>query len=1131
MSTGGSTLTVQQLVVENRAHDRLILGLVLATLMVVSAYPVGLANPDARLYLAAGRLIVRGEYKYGTDPFAYAPHQPQGWTWWQRVLGTLGLGPKQLEWVNAGWLPEVVFYLVYASCGGAGLVILRVMLTLAISVLLWRVAWQTSEQSSKAAGRQRGPATVSDASSGVKAVPRPYSAWLAMGLLATGLVVCMRLHIRPETFGLLFLVCLLVLLVEPPRAVGHDRPTGPVWRRWWWQLLRLGRGRLWCLIPVMFCLWANSDGTVVLGLAVLVLYWLGQHLQAMWGPDRYSRDVLHHEERRLLARVIGASLVAALVNPFHVHVLDPSPLFFPETAAALQSGSGVARLGVSPFSAAYFTDSQGRWVGLSLAEWTYFVVLLAAIVGWWLGRAHWRWHWFLLGLVGFMLSAYLARYTAWFAILALPGMWMNWRIYLTERFGETPSVTRRAILWTQSGRLVAVILLLALILLTLWPQVETGTAAGWVTQRGWGFSMLEDASLKEAAQVAAAWQGNGKLPGKGLHLAWVNAGPYWSYYQPGSVWLDLRLGLFTRQAVDDFLEIVQGLEKVGTPEGTPQRRRWQELLRRYDVSHIIVHVDNTVTRFDTSKRRVQVPLLPLLLGERDDQGHPVWELLDYLDGETFFLAWTGSPHWPSLQAIRFRPWRRWRQSENDESGVATESTRQAGQHTAVGRDIFPWRTLRVYFTGQPAQPPLATSAARWTFGVVHDMRQRLAPLRQQAEGVLLATQLAGWVGSLPSSGILGTAGRMGTVLGEGWPTLPRWPRLAYETDALLWLAWRWARQGVLQAPGHPLAWGICYDVANLLDAHEAQFTEGVRHESRLLARMFLLRQLTRLQPDMANAQLELVRRYLERGCDDLALTHAELFLRLPQRNDSDGLAPQKRLEEYISMSLEQLRNRVGEARGRFEPLLPALQQPITIQRNPGEVLARAREMWQARMAGLALSLLQQMTLSLSPRQPEFAEAVRLLADIYVQTGDAVSLHRLLEQRWAESVFGPERYQVYRALTAGALGDPQTESEYRRQLEERLQEAAGQSFLRGATQIALGGDVGPAGSFFHGLFLQQQALMRSRERLFNLLAIASANLEAGQLAQARAYFDHILQLAPHEPLAALAEHYLRVLPGE
>ncbi|GBD36824.1 hypothetical protein HRbin36_01952 [bacterium HR36] len=785
-----------------------------------------------------------------------------------------------------------------------------------------------------------------------------------------------------------------------------------------------------------------------------------------------------------------------------------------------RSSPQAARLGVSPFSAAYFTDPEGRGTALNVGEWAYFALVLAAGVGWWLGQKHWRWSWFLLTILGFGLSAYLAKYTAWFVILALPGTWANWSSYLTERFGHKPRTTRRALLWTQLGRLAAVAMLLALMALTLWPRVDTGTAWGWLTRRGWGFSLWEDESLHEAARTAAEWFRAGHLSGRGLHLAWVSAGPYWAYHQQGSVWLDLRAGLFTRQAVSDFLDILQALEKTGTPEGQAQRRRWQELLRHYDVSHIIVHIDHTVSRVDASKRRVQVPLLPLLLADRDERGQPVWELLDYVDGQTFLLAWRGSAHWPRIAQLRFSALKRW---QREETQVETSAT--------VSQETGYWQTLRIYLRGQPLQPPLSTTAARWAFGVVHDFRQRFALPRQQAEGLLLVTQSAGWLGLLASEGVLATALRMGTVLGEGWPTLPRWPRLAYETDALLWLAWRWARQGVLRSPRHPLVWGVCYDVGNFLDAHEALFCEGLRHEARVLARMFLLRQVTRLQPDLANAQLELARRYLERGCDDLALMTAEQFLQLSAAGSADDPPPQSRLQEHLGMPLDQLRQRVAEARSRFETLENVFLQPTVIQARSAEALARAREMWQSRLAGLALSLLQLMTRSLSLRQPEFAEAVRLLADIYVQTGDAISLHRLLEQSWAQAILGPERYQLLRALTAGALGEPQMESHYRRQLEERLQQTAARHFLQGATQLALGGDIGPAGSFFHGLFLQQQALTRSRERLLNLLAIASADLESGRLGDARLVLQQIIQLAPQEPFAALAAHYLRLLPED
>jgi len=1141
-------MTAERLAAENARHDRLLWLLAVCSLGIVSAYPVGPGNPDARFHLAAGRLIVHGEYRYGSDPFAYGEHAPQGWSGWQRLLGTLGLGPKQLDWVNIGWLADVLFYCCYGLAGGAGLVILRVVLVVTVAGVVWRICCRLIELQSRSPAATRDGSVsrrVASSESGaghanLPGLPRPapthaFVAWGTVGLVLAGLVWSVRMHIRPESWGLLYLACMLAVVTAP--AVELSKlPAGESPGRWRGYLLaglRRTRGRWWFLLPVLFVLWANCDTTVLLGLTVLVLYWFGQHLQAMWGPDRYARDALLHEDRRLLGRIIVLCVAATAINPFHLHVFDPSPLWFSESAELLRQRSPqAARWGVSPFSAAYFTDADGRWVGLSLAEWAYYLLLLFTAAGLWLGRARWRWSWFLLALLGLILSCYEVRYTAWFAPLALPGALPGWWHYLAERFGTWPATKRRAVLLAQLGRLMLFLAWLGLMLATLWPLPSTGTAAGSVTRRGWGFSLIEDASLQTAAEVTAGWRRTGRLSGRGLHLAWVNTAGYWAsaHGAEPAVWLDLRAGLFTPKTVRDFLDAVEALEKTGTPEGQRERRRWQELLRQYDISHLIVHSDNLVSRYDARGNRVRLPLLPLLLADRDDQGRPVWQMLDYVDGETFLLAWTGSPHWQQLQSLCFVPGSRLG-SEWGAGGVSPPwSGRQPAVESRVGREMEPRRTLRIYFTGQPTPVPLATTAARWAAEVSNQLREpRYLQSRQRAEGEMLWTTLIATTAALPVVGVSGTLAQVGSVFVEGWPNLPRLPSFAYQRDALLWLAWRWARQGILDAPQQPYAWAVCYDVANLLDIHESQFSNGARHESRLLARMFLLRQLARLQPGLANVHLELARRFLERGCDDLALVHAESYLQIPAANTDQADSPQKRLQEHLGMSLEQLRTRVQEARERFPAWLPILTQPGWLQARPAEALARAREMWQSRLAGTTLTILQQLTRSLSPRQPEFAEAVRLLADVYVQVGDAVSLQRLLQQSWAQAILGRERYALLQALAAGALGDAPQEAQRREELEALLRRQSAELFLRGSVAITLGSDVGPAGSSFYGLMQQQQSLMRSRERIYNLLAIASAALEAGEIPRARDAFDQVRRIAPREPLAALAEHYLRLLP--
>jgi hypothetical protein len=243
------------------------------------------------------------------------------------------------------------------------------------------------------------------------------------------------------------------------------------------------------------------------------------------------------------------------------------------------------------------------------------------------------------GASGIDLSCYWSRYLPWFALLALPASLPGWHHYLAQRLGVFPTTNRRSVLLGQLGRLAVAATVLGLMVATLWPQPTTGTAAGSITRRGWGFSLFEDASLEAAAQTTAHWWHSGKLPGRGLHLDWLNTSAYWAnaHRSQPAVWLDIRAGLFTPQTVRDFLDAVEALEKTGTPEGQQRRLRLNELLRKYDISYLVVDRDHLVVRYDNRGNQMRFTLLPFLLAERDEKGQPVWQMLDYLDGETFLL--------------------------------------------------------------------------------------------------------------------------------------------------------------------------------------------------------------------------------------------------------------------------------------------------------------------------------------------------------------------------------------------------------------------------------------------------------------------------------------------------------------
>jgi len=170
--------------------------------------------------------------------------------WWHLAAGkaTLSWGipnsnlwswsASDTPWAHHSWLSSVVFYLVYRT-GVGGLLALSFLLYAGTCALLWRLA------------RLRG---------GV------FAASLITGL--GGLLLLGNFGIRPFLFGnVCFALCLLLM----------EEPEG------WLQRRRLRMG-------LLFALWANLHGSVLLGLGVLGLYFLGDGVRAARGAG-LDRDL------------------------------------------------------------------------------------------------------------------------------------------------------------------------------------------------------------------------------------------------------------------------------------------------------------------------------------------------------------------------------------------------------------------------------------------------------------------------------------------------------------------------------------------------------------------------------------------------------------------------------------------------------------------------------------------------------------------------------------------------------------------------------------------------------------------------------------------------------------------------
>jgi hypothetical protein len=96
--------------------DAILVGLLLLLAFVLALFAA--PNTDFWMHLGAGKLLLQGQYQFGTDPFAH----------------TTG----DAVWVNHAWLFDLLAYLMYQTFGGASLVVAKaLLLALLAGILVW----------------------------------------------------------------------------------------------------------------------------------------------------------------------------------------------------------------------------------------------------------------------------------------------------------------------------------------------------------------------------------------------------------------------------------------------------------------------------------------------------------------------------------------------------------------------------------------------------------------------------------------------------------------------------------------------------------------------------------------------------------------------------------------------------------------------------------------------------------------------------------------------------------------------------------------------------------------------------------------------------------------------------------
>lgn len=1064
-------LTLEELERQNRQHDWILAALTFLLAFLLASFPV--FNSDIWIQLRTGQLIAHGQFDFGKDPFTY---------------------PNPQLWVHTAWLWDVLVYAVYALAGGAGLVLWRSILIVALTLVLFQI-------------RRRD----------VSLFPVILSLTVALVAMSA------RIILRSEVLSLLFLGITLFLLWSPP-----------VQPRWPWtkKLFGLTANRLWVSLPVLFALWANCDYWFFLGPLTVLVYWLGEVAQGVLLGSGSTREGLTPRERQALLAVLLVGLGACLLNPYTFRIFFQVPGDVSSKTLDLillnQPGlrQGYLRPLLSPFSPMYFQSPLRdvvwwRPLGLTLAEWTFYPLAGLSLMSFiFLGREQRLWRVF-LWTVFFALAWWQARNIPYFAVVAGPIAALNFQDWLARRRAKATDWTRPGLIGGQLARILLLPTLLALCFLMTVRQSTASldirgreSALGVIHNRALGWSLSVDPSFQRAALALHEW----KLPGHCFNLDWREQPAYQIFFAPGSkVFLDSRLALHGDYAADYFA-ILNALQE--TDPMRPDKRptvhhfQWQDAFRKYDISHIVVSRNLLVPRPDPSAPAgVEfIPLVDLLLADEIEWREPgalpvrrkVWEILDYTDGRTFVLAWTGSPHFPAMQAYRFDP----------ETEAFRRPRRVPPPYGPRGSEqISP---VAAWFAGDVDRPPTAGDEANW---LLENSARTYARAQRQAIFAALQMLTAAPALSVPHSGTVAV------------------PLLAMEplSVAPQYLAIRAARRAIAERPDSDEGWYRLFQAyAEIYGLEREWGAPSALREAQLVC---ALREAVRLRPDKPLLHMELALLYLRKNLGDLAVKHYDDAVRAAA---ALGFEEQRFLDILKSrpdtLHLLPLLSIIPQEKQSLEKRKASFNARAALTTDPAE---KARVASQLRLNDEYRQALEELITALQqkPQQSGGETDVLQLLDLYLQIGYVGEALRLLVRPDIQGRLGAAAYHQRAALIRAALGDYFGSVKSFQEFEKFLRQAAVERALMGVGLHTRSAQSEFPGSVVNGIEQLLEAENLNAERAEVLYQAGLVALEAGWTAPSSEYPDApalfqtaILEIDPHSPQAVLARRYYRLMTG-
>ena len=348
-----------------RILDAALAGVVLLFGFLVASFAA--RNSDLWQHLATGRLLARGDYTFGADPFAYTT---QG-----------------VYWANHSWLFDWLLYGLFTTAGGTVLVVLKALGVVALAWVLLRI-------------RQPGSSVLP-------------AACTLLALLA----LSPRLLLQPAVLSYLFLGLTLWLLWRarslPGPALKRFGPLLVLFALW------VNLDSWFLLGPVLVALFWLGD-TLQANFRLTIFDF---RLKSSIVNRQSKIEAAPPPAARIPAWLLPAALAACLLNPHHVHAFTlPAELSPVLTGAGLSQDARFQRAFASPWELGLRLQPLAA---ISLAAWAYFGLVVLGLVSFLLNRKNlsgWRLPvWLSFGLLG----AWQARLVPFFAVVAGPVTVLN----------------------------------------------------------------------------------------------------------------------------------------------------------------------------------------------------------------------------------------------------------------------------------------------------------------------------------------------------------------------------------------------------------------------------------------------------------------------------------------------------------------------------------------------------------------------------------------------------------------------------------------------------------------------------------------------------------------------------------